>query len=310
MGLENQFLISRSLDLGLVAEAKQLQRIDRQLSWLLLHTKTVGNSTHYIWRTQDDDKVRPSHAANDDRIFSWEKPPATGHPGEDYNCRCWAEPIEDKEYARQIVISAIRDNPDKWRWYDFVFHYYFGGGDPLTLSEAGILGDVIRYAHTDGIDQVGERLEKQIITEVRAHGEGMISGTTSNGYNFYDVNFVLRQSEVSTSYNVEIEKTDQYLVFRGIVEYSFIDAFADPLDIMQVITATPDDLLAFLEKVAEARNWDSETLQAIYDQARKISPGQVPEWIRRISEPGGKPYLITGNWKTKIMGTVLNEKAE
>lgn len=35
MGLENQFLISRSLDLGLVAEARQLQQIDRQLYCLL-----------------------------------------------------------------------------------------------------------------------------------------------------------------------------------------------------------------------------------------------------------------------------------
>lgn len=49
-------------------------------------------TTHYIWRTSGDDKVRPSHAINNGRIFSWDNPPETGHPGEDYNCRCWAEP--------------------------------------------------------------------------------------------------------------------------------------------------------------------------------------------------------------------------
>ncbi len=35
MGVMNQQLIHRSLNLGLLAEAKQLQRIDRHLTWLL-----------------------------------------------------------------------------------------------------------------------------------------------------------------------------------------------------------------------------------------------------------------------------------
>lgn len=47
----------------------------------------------YIWRSQDDDKVRTSHAANDGRVFDWDSPPPTGHPGEVYGCRCFAEPI-------------------------------------------------------------------------------------------------------------------------------------------------------------------------------------------------------------------------
>ncbi|HCQ64199.1 MAG TPA: hypothetical protein DIU07_03045 [Rhodobacteraceae bacterium] len=49
-------------------------------------------TTHYIWRTRGDSKVRPSHAANDGTVFAWDDPPATGHPGEDFGCRCRAEP--------------------------------------------------------------------------------------------------------------------------------------------------------------------------------------------------------------------------
>lgn len=45
----------------------------------------------YTWRTQGDDKVRPSHAANDGETFDADDPPDTGNPGEDYGCRCWAE---------------------------------------------------------------------------------------------------------------------------------------------------------------------------------------------------------------------------
>ena len=47
----------------------------------------------YVWRSQDDAKVRDNHAAYDDRVFRWDKPPEGGHPGEAHNCRCYAEPV-------------------------------------------------------------------------------------------------------------------------------------------------------------------------------------------------------------------------
>ncbi|WP_370399777.1 phage minor head protein [Sulfitobacter sp. JB4-11] len=47
----------------------------------------------YIWRSQDDAKVRDSHAAYDDRVFWWDNPPEGGHPGTAHNCRCYAEPV-------------------------------------------------------------------------------------------------------------------------------------------------------------------------------------------------------------------------
>lgn len=48
----------------------------------------------YIWRTVGDERVRDNHASKDGKKFSWDDPPDdTGHPGEDYNCRCWPEPF-------------------------------------------------------------------------------------------------------------------------------------------------------------------------------------------------------------------------
>ena len=45
----------------------------------------------YQWSTSNDSRVRPSHVANEGQEFSWESPPeATGHPGEDVQCRCVA----------------------------------------------------------------------------------------------------------------------------------------------------------------------------------------------------------------------------
>lgn len=46
----------------------------------------------YIWRTADDEKVRPTHDENDNLTFRWDSPPSTGHPGEEVQCRCTAEP--------------------------------------------------------------------------------------------------------------------------------------------------------------------------------------------------------------------------
>ncbi|MET0155760.1 MAG: phage minor head protein [Rickettsiales bacterium] len=60
--------------------------------------KSEHPTSHYIWRTSGDDKVRPSHAANEGKIFAGEDPPETGHPGEDYNCRCIAEPYYGSPY--------------------------------------------------------------------------------------------------------------------------------------------------------------------------------------------------------------------
>jgi SPP1 gp7 family putative phage head morphogenesis protein len=48
----------------------------------------------YIWRTSKDASVRKTHRENAGKKFRFDDPPAkTGNPGEDYQCRCWAEPV-------------------------------------------------------------------------------------------------------------------------------------------------------------------------------------------------------------------------
>ncbi|WP_244109610.1 phage head morphogenesis protein [Burkholderia cenocepacia] len=58
-------------------------------------------STHYIWRTSGDSDVRPGHRAMEGKVCAWNDPPEVAengrvmrfHPGQIWNCRCWAEPI-------------------------------------------------------------------------------------------------------------------------------------------------------------------------------------------------------------------------
>lgn len=47
----------------------------------------------YEWSTSLDERVRPSHAAREGKVFSWDDPPEDGHPGQPINCRCTAIPV-------------------------------------------------------------------------------------------------------------------------------------------------------------------------------------------------------------------------
>ena len=58
-----------------------------------------GQESYYIWRTVDDEKVRSTHSQFSGTVRAWEKTP---DPGEDYNCRCWAD-------TNSTLIDGISD---------------------------------------------------------------------------------------------------------------------------------------------------------------------------------------------------------
>lgn len=62
--------------------------------------------TKYVWRTAGDSEVRKDHKKLNGRTFEYSKPPivdeATGrraNAGEDYNCRCVADPVMPEVFA-------------------------------------------------------------------------------------------------------------------------------------------------------------------------------------------------------------------
>ena len=64
---------------------------------LMRYEQQRAGITHYRWETMQDSRVRPSHRERQGEIFSWEEPPADGHPGEAIRCRCVADPVFDTE---------------------------------------------------------------------------------------------------------------------------------------------------------------------------------------------------------------------
>lgn len=64
-------------------------------------TDTIQNQpeARYIWHTCKDSRVRDKHADREGQVFLWSDPPSGGHPGFDYRCRCWSEPVEGTTMA-------------------------------------------------------------------------------------------------------------------------------------------------------------------------------------------------------------------
>lgn len=72
----------------------QLGKLNGQIS--MLRQTSIGVE-RYTWRTSLDERVRASHVALENKVFYWNPadgptpPPEIGHPGHDYQCRCYAE---------------------------------------------------------------------------------------------------------------------------------------------------------------------------------------------------------------------------
>lgn len=86
--ISNQFKINQN-KARLIAH-DQVSKFNGNLT--KLRQKNTGIE-RYRWSTSGDERVRASHRRNNGKIFSWGKPPSTGHPGEDVQCRCVAIPI-------------------------------------------------------------------------------------------------------------------------------------------------------------------------------------------------------------------------
>ncbi|MCI5060219.1 MAG: peptidoglycan-binding protein [Alphaproteobacteria bacterium] len=78
--------VRKSLVPGDITMERLNAELDNPVNFQLFKSK-------YIWRTVGDGNVRHTHSAREGRTFSWDTPPEGGHPGEDFGCRCWAEPI-------------------------------------------------------------------------------------------------------------------------------------------------------------------------------------------------------------------------
>lgn len=199
---------------------------------------------YYIWRCEDDDRVRDEHEANRNQIFRWDRIPPNGHhPGQAINCRCWPEPIMGAdgrsglwEGIAQNVITQIPAAPKIWQNSDFVNHFYNGNGRPVTLAEIGHLGAIIAAVRA----QVVPRFNSQIEAKAKEIRNGAIQDDFSNGYDFRDILYSHGSAVVKGEFIGEVKNEGKLLVVSGTVVYTFDDVFTDPSNYREYEYGTSD----------------------------------------------------------------------
>ncbi|MBI5426784.1 MAG: hypothetical protein HZA02_00725 [Nitrospinae bacterium] len=89
-GLDPNTPMVKLTDEQLWTMIKAMIRFERYTPGETIRLNKTGQ--RYIWRTRRDSQVRSEHAEREGKVFDWNNPPKGGNPGEDYGCRCWAEP--------------------------------------------------------------------------------------------------------------------------------------------------------------------------------------------------------------------------
>jgi SPP1 gp7 family putative phage head morphogenesis protein len=101
----------------------------------------------YIWRSQDDAKVRDSHSEYDDQVFRWDEPATGGHPGEAHNCRCYAEPV-GVDAPSDVALVDYVPTEGGYPLQDLLEHEAMGG-HTVTLHVGKSETFLLRVVRTD-----------------------------------------------------------------------------------------------------------------------------------------------------------------
>ena len=89
-----------------------LRRLTRDQTQRQIHNLTQARHRQmgieeYRWSTSEDERVRDTHEANNDKVFRWDTPPpVTGHPGNDVQCRCVERPIIPRRFGQDVRFGA------------------------------------------------------------------------------------------------------------------------------------------------------------------------------------------------------------
>ncbi|MGC6511155.1 MAG: phage minor head protein [Parvibaculales bacterium] len=198
--------------------------------------KQARTTTHYIWRTRRDSRVRPSHAENDGKVFAWNNPPPTGHPGEDYGCRCIAEPYKPHiNEHMEMVMSGISDAARIWKdgpLGDFMNHYLFGNGQTIRLRDTGHLQNIVneyrRLRETAVLSQIADAARQKA-------GSSFVYDFY-NTYNMKDIVWDLGKVTIGgvAKGSSRLETTGA-LTLSGRCDFYFYDHYRDIFDYFNIL---------------------------------------------------------------------------
>lgn len=251
-------------------------------------TKNTQPTTHYVWRTQRDGKVRSSHAEREGQVFSWDEPPEGGHPGEDYGCRCTAEPYLE---FMEISLQGVSNGGDAWSSSDFVDHYYRGNGRGVTVRETGHLSAIV----DEYMARVEKRLKDQIATEARRRRTGSFVYPFGRPYDMTHVVFSIGDTVIGGAFSGNVEEQHGVLSVEGSFDFYLRDEFADPADIGIEMIDLGENIL--------------ENLHRPLDNYLRGRNGLPPSGPQRLGVHTGEPYSITDDWSGTLSGQIYLDPA-
>ena len=272
---------------------KAFQDYLRKGTPIMWSIKQERPTTHYIWRTRRDGKVRSRHAEREGQIFAWDSPPPGGHTGEDYNCRCTAEPyIPDLTEFMSIEIDGLGAKSG-WGNREFIHHYFNGSGRGVTLNQIGHDRKIISAF----IDLRGEAIKQQIARAARGTRSGSVSYNFVNTYDMTGVVFSIGNTTIGGSFSGQSSEENGILTIEGDLDFYLNDEFADPLDIgVEVDDYRPGSIL--YDNIHKPLN--------DYLRGRVGLPSNGPQ---RLGVREGVPYTITGQWSGRLEGQIYADPA-
>ncbi len=254
-----------------------------------LSLKQEPTTTHYIWRTRKDGKVRPEHAANEGKVFAWDNPPPTGHPGDDYGCRCTAEPYQAEiEEAFSIELHNVADRGPAWTSFDYSWHYFFGAGKDVTLRETGNLQKVVAEYRRIAIDEP-KRLPGQIANKARKNIGKTFACSFGRPYPMRHIIFSLGDTTISGEIKGHCQEIDNLLLIAGEITFKLYDEFRDPLSIGAVldhfgIHPLIDEIItgAIADGVRDTARIGAHIRAKIGDVIYRVLRGYIEDRIKQI----------------------------
>ena len=226
---------------------------------------------------------------------------------DDYNWSCVAESYIDgvTEFAYFEQAKASDASAYRWENNDFIWHFYMGDGQELTLAEIGHFDEIInQYAYLDGNEGAYRRLADQIAD---AASSCKLPYDFSFNYDFSTVEFSHGNSTVSGEFNGAISRSQQMLNIEGVANFKFKDIFTDAVDMRSMsawIREQPDRIRRLLQRFGEIYGiGDSPQGDEI-----EIDEDAVSAVFFAISELGGTAYRITGEWEANFKAAVLIDR--
>ena len=172
--------------------------------------------------------------------------PPTGHPGEDYGCRCWAEPyVPDTRESFTITMQDVSDEGRPWRWWDYVDHYFSGEGQTVSLRQTGNLETIVEEYGRLVIDDP-KILRGQIADEARKNQGRRFNYKFGTTYQMERRVFIVGDTLIGGLFSGRCRRDHALLEIEGVIGFYLRNMFEDPLDLgtigfrqTEIVSGTP-----------------------------------------------------------------------